>query len=66
MRKYYCVVSSFYDDGMVISEIADEVETDKKPENAYKSCRRSDIYCDWFDSKEEATEFVANARLGLV
>lgn len=62
MKTYYVVCSSFFDDGRVVSNIVDTVTAFGKPEQGFKSTRRCDIYIDYFDSAEEAMEFVATSR----
>ena len=63
MKKYFVVVSTFDNRGNVTASIVDTVEAEKKPEQGYKSTRSKDIYTDYFDSFEEAKEFVEEARL---
>ncbi len=33
-----------------------------RPENSFKNLKYKDVYNDWFDSKEEAEEFVRESR----
>lgn len=63
MKKYAVVVSTFDNRGNVTANIVDFVEAEKKPEQEYISTRSKDIYTDYFDSFEEAEEFVKEARL---
>lgn len=62
MKKFYVVCTSFFDDGRVVSNIVDTVTASEKPEQGFKSTRRCDIYVDYFESAEEAREFVATSR----
>lgn len=62
MKTWYVVCSSFYDNGRVVSNIVDTVSSDEKHEQGFKSTRRCDIYIDYFDSLEEAREFVESSR----
>lgn len=61
-KIYYCVTTSVSDSGKVIAAITNTVESACKPENNSKSLNHKDIYNDWFDSKEEAEEFVKECR----
>ena len=61
-KIWYCVVSSYFDDGLVIANIVDEKESFEKPENISSSLRRKYVYFDWFDDYEEAQQFVEEAR----
>ena len=62
MKTYWCVTTSVDDRGRVVANITDTVEAVSKPENSSKSTKRRDIYNDWFESREEAQEFVEEAR----
>lgn len=62
MKTYYCVTTAVYDDGRIISAITSVVEAVCKPENSSKSLKRRDVYNDWFDSQEEAREWVEEAK----
>lgn len=63
MKKYYCVTISFYDRGRETAGITNMVEASAKPESTFTSTSRKDIYNDWFDSFEEAKQFVEEARV---
>ena len=63
MKKYFVVVSTFDNRGNVTASIVDTIKAEKKPEQDYKSTRSKDIYTDYFDTLEEAKEFVEEARL---
>lgn len=58
---YYCVETSFDDKGMVNAAIVESVEAKEKPEGGFVSTPRKDIYTDWFDSLDEAKDFVDQA-----
>lgn len=58
MKTYYCVTSKWDDRGNGWAGITSIIEADEKPENTFNSTPRADIYIDWFDSYEEADEFV--------
>ena len=62
MKTYWCVTTSIYDNGRVISAITNSIQAVKKPKNKSKALRTKDIYHDWFGSKEEAEEFVEDAK----
>lgn len=58
MKKWYCVVSSFYNDGIVIANMVDVVQARQKPESEFKETSRCDIYTDWFGSRKEAENWI--------
>jgi transcription elongation factor Elf1 len=61
MKTFYCVTSTFRDDGAVkIALISRECE--EKPENSYKSLHRMDVYNDWFNTAAEAAAFMAETE----
>lgn len=62
MKKYYAVCTSCYNNGRVTANLVDVIEAEGRPENTYKGTRRCDIYVDWFDSHDEAMEFVRRSR----
>ena len=62
MKTYYCVTIAIDDKGKVIAAITNTIEAICKPENSFKSLKHKDIYNDWFDSQEEAKEWVEEAR----
>ncbi len=62
MKTWYCVVSAYHDDGSVTAGIVNTVEADEKPENYHEEAKGKDVYCDWFDSREEAEKFVEGAK----
>ena len=61
MKKYYCVTSAFYDDGRVVAGITGSREAERKPESRCTEKSDRDIYEDWFESMEQAREFVRGA-----
>lgn len=62
MKTNWCVTTSFDDKGRVVSATTSTVETVCKPENTAESTKSKDIYNDWFDSQEEAKEWVEEAK----
>lgn len=61
-KTYYCVTSSVDDKGKVRAAITNIMKAICKPENDFKSGKRKDIYHDWFESREEAKNFVKEAK----
>ena len=61
-KTWYCVVSSFYDNGRVTANITASKLADEKPESSFTSLRRKDVYADWYDSYEAAQKAVTDAR----
>lgn len=62
MNTYYIVTSTFFDDGHSAIKQAGCVQAEKKPESAFKSSSRADYYVDYFDSAEEAINFVNSQK----
>lgn len=62
MKTYWCVTTSVDNRGRVVANITNTVEATSKPENSSTSTSRRDIYNDWFESLEEAQEFVEEAK----
>lgn len=60
--KYYCVTSSYYNNGKVTAAITDVTESDIPPENTWKKTHTRDIYNEWFDSAEEAAEYMKQCK----
>lgn len=58
MKKYYGVITTFDDHGKVTANLIDVKESDKKPENEFKSTKQKDIYIDWFESLQRANQFI--------
>lgn len=58
MKKYFCVCSSYYDDGRTVANIVDVKETSEKPAPTFYAGRRCDSYFDWFDSEQAAKDFI--------
>ena len=56
-RKFYAV-STIIKDCDIISNLIGYQYAEEKPANSFKSKNRTDYYIDWFESKEEAEEFV--------
>jgi hypothetical protein len=62
MKTYYCVTSAIYDSGRIVVAITDSKEAETKPEDTRTAKNDRDIYEDWFDSIEEAKEFVEESK----
>jgi hypothetical protein len=62
LKKFYCVTTSFDDRGRVASAVTREIEAAVQPESTQTSTSRKDIYNDWFDSWEAASEWVQEAK----
>ena len=62
MKTYYCVKSSVDNRYRVTAVISESVEAETKPVGTRTSTNRKDIYTDWFESREEAEEFVREVR----
>lgn len=62
-QTFYAVATTIFDDGRTIVRLAGTAEDYVKPTNKCHSTARADRYVDWFESKAEAEEFVANNTL---
>lgn len=62
MKTWYCVTSTYDDHGKTTAAITATMEAEEKPDNSYRSTSWKDIYTDWFDSHEEAQQFVTDTR----
>ncbi len=61
MKTYYCVKSLFFNDGKV-KAICYPVEGTEKPKDEYHSTARSDVYCDYFDTYDEAQAYLKDCQ----
>lgn len=57
MKRYYSVITSFYDNGRATATMGEVREAERKPDNTWRETARRDIYVDWFDSRKKAIEF---------
>lgn len=62
MKTFYCVTSSFDNRGRVTAGITSSVEAETIPESTFTSTSRKDMYNDWFESIEDAKQFVEEAK----
>lgn len=62
MKKYYCVSTNIYDDGTIDSRLSCSMESYEKPENDLIETDFCDSYTDWFESLENANEFIEQAK----
>ena len=63
MKKYYAVCNSYYNNGRVTANLVDVVEAEEKPQDTYKETKRCDVYVNWFESYEEAMEFIKECKV---
>lgn len=65
MKKntYRAVATTIFDDGRSVVRYAGTTSDYFKPENKCSSTSRADRYIDWFDSEEEANEFIKENTL---
>lgn len=63
MKKYYAVCNSYYNNGKVIANLVDVIEAEEKPEDTYKETKRCDIYVNWFESYDEAMNFIKECKM---
>lgn len=61
-KVFWCVTSTYDDQGRVTAAITATKEAACKPQQTFTNARRKDIYNDWFDSREEAEKFMEEAR----
>lgn len=62
LKIYYCVSTTILDSGKVLMNLVTSRAAIEKPNNTSKSTNRGDYYLDWFDSKEEAENFIKNNK----
>lgn len=63
MKKYYAVCNSYYNNGKVVANLVDVIEAEEKPEDTYKEAKRCDIYVNWFESYDEAMNFIKECKM---
>lgn len=63
MKKYYAVCNSYYNNGKVVANLIDTIESEEKPQDTYKETKRCDVYVNWFESYEEAINFVKECKM---
>ena len=63
MKKYYAVCNSYYNNGKVIANLVDVIEAEEMPEDIYKETKRCDVYVNWFESYEEAMDFIERCKI---
>lgn len=63
MKEYYGVCSSYYDNGKVIANLVDTVKAEEKPQDTYREAKRCDVYVNWFETYEEAREFINECKV---
>lgn len=62
LTTYWVVITSVYDTGRVTCNIAARERHARKPDHYHTSTQRKDIYIDYFESQEEAEQFVSESR----
>lgn len=62
MNTYYCVATTVFNSGKTIMNLVASQTAESRPENTFKSTNRADYYCDWFDTKEDAENFIAENK----
>ena len=62
MQTFYNVMTTVDDKGRVTAAIVGTVEAKIRPESSFTNKSRRDVYNDWFDTLEEAQEFVEEAK----
>lgn len=63
MKKYYAVCNSYYNNGKVVANLVDVIEAEEKPEDTYKETKRCDVYVNWFESYDEAMNFIKECKV---
>lgn len=56
MKTFYKVIGRYPDNGIVEARI-EKIASENLPENSFISTPRSDVYCDYFETLEEAFDF---------
>lgn len=62
LTTYWVVITSVYDTGRVTCNIVARERHARKPDHYHTSTQRKDIYIDYFESQEEAEQFVSESR----
>ena len=57
MKKYYCVATTIYDNGLVLSSVASSKIAEERPLSKMRVTPNADYYWDWFDTLKDAQEF---------
>ena len=60
--KFYCVSSTYFDDGRCSANLVDIIEAEEKPKDTHIHAARADRYCDWFSTSIEAEAFIAETK----
>lgn len=56
--KFYEVTSKFFNSGRVTARLTDTVEALTRPTDLHTETPGFDIYVDYFDTRDEAVEFI--------
>lgn len=58
MKTYFCVATTIYNSGNVLSSVVSSRRAEEKPLSKMRVTPNADYYWDWFDTLESAKEFV--------
>lgn len=64
MKKYYAVATTITDKFIKCTLVAIE-KRESKPEGSFRSTPVADYYIDWFESADEAVEFMGKNNKNL-
>lgn len=62
LKTYYAVTTAVYDDGHIVCNITDTIQSVLKPQNRQKCLKMKEIYIEWFGSWKEANAYVLDSR----
>lgn len=62
MKTYYAVCSSYCDNGKITANLVDSIDAKEKPEDTCTETKRCDIYVNWFESYEDAMNFIKECK----
>lgn len=58
MKKYYCVSTTIFDNGNILSSICSSKFAEERPKSTMEVSTKEDRYYDWFSSIDDAEEFI--------
>lgn len=62
MKTFYCVATTIHDNGRATIKLVATQQAEQRPENKCTETRQADYYTDWFDSEQEARQFIKGQR----
>ena len=62
MKTFYVVRSSYDDRGHIVTHYDGTIEAEKMPEMGFVNGRDRDIYTDYFNTRQEAMDFVRESK----